>query len=103
MGEIIVSLDGYFCSPRHNLTGNTPEFLEYFRSARDPTALGRRRSTGISFAGNDPRPTRFAAQTLATTVKRPGAVSSVVERLAYTDTQLIFSFYPTCSDVLDAR
>jgi len=102
MGEIIVSLDGYFCSPGHNLAGNTPEFLEYFRSARDPTALKRRSSAGISCAGNDRRPTRFAAQTLATTVKR-GAVSSVVERLVYTDTHLIFSFYPTCSDVLNAR
>lgn len=44
--------------------------------------------------GNDRRPTGFAAQTLATTVKRFGAVSSVVERLVYTDTQLIFSRYP---------
>src|SRR4029077_3136934 len=85
------------------LTGNTPEFLEYFRSARDPTALRRRSSAGISCAGNDRRPTRFAAQRLATKVKRPGAVSSVVERLVYTDTQLIFSFYPTCSGVLGAR
>jgi hypothetical protein len=39
-------------------------------------------------------PTRFAAQRLATTVKRFGALNSVVERLVYTDTQLIFSLYP---------
>jgi hypothetical protein len=41
---------------------------------------------GISCASNDNRPTRFAAQTLAITVKRFGAVSSAVERLVYTDT-----------------
>jgi len=28
MGEIIVSLDGYFCSPEHILTGSTPQFLD---------------------------------------------------------------------------
>jgi hypothetical protein len=31
---------------------------------------------------------------LATTVKRFGAVSSVVERLVYTDSRPIFSLYP---------
>ena len=35
----------------------------------------------------------FAAQSFATTIKRFGAVSSVVERLVYTDNRMIFSHY----------
>ena len=107
MDEIIAALDRYFLFARAQFCWKHAGVLEY-SSAREILGQWRRRSSaGISSGAKDeccracfPR---FAAQTLATTVKRLGAVSSVVERLVYTDTHLIFSFYPTCSDVLNAR
>ena len=94
MGEIIVSPDGYFCSPGHNFDWKHAGVSRAIpQRARSPGQWRRRSSAGISCAGNDHCPTRFAAQTLATTVKRFGAVSSVVERLVYTDTLLIFPHY----------
>ena len=79
MGEIIASLDGYFCSPEHNFNWKTRRSFSSNSAAREILGQWRRRSSaGISYAGNDRRPTGFAAQTLATAVKRFGAVSSVV-------------------------
>src|SRR5437879_4129992 len=94
MGEIIASPDGYFCSPGHNFDWKPRQRFSSNSAAREiPGQWRRRSSAGICCTGNDRCPTRFAAQTLTTTVKRFGAVSSVVERLVYTDTQLIFSHY----------
>ena len=56
------------------LTGNTPEFLNN-SGAQDPAALRRRSSARISCAGNDHRPTKFEAQTLAATVNDQGRLA----------------------------
>ena len=53
MGEIIASLDGYFCLPGHNFDWNTPEYLEQFRSAPDLTAWRQRSSERFSCAGKN--------------------------------------------------
>ena len=85
MGEIIAALHGYFCWPGHNFDWKNVGVSRVILQRGRSTALRRRSSAEISCAGNDHRPTTFAAQTLATTVKRFGAVSSVVERLVYTE------------------
>jgi hypothetical protein len=89
MDEIIAALDRYFYSPEHNFDWKHAEVLEYSSAREIPGQWRRRSSAGISSGAKDeccracfPR---FAAQTLATTVTRPGAVSSVVERLVYTE------------------
>ena len=89
MGEIIALLDGYFCSPEYNFDRQHAGVFREFRSARDARAMEAKELARISCAGNDNRSSAhssgFAAQSLATTVKRPGAVSSVVERLVYSE------------------
>jgi hypothetical protein len=45
----------------------------------------------------------FAGDTPATTLKAQGAVSSVVERLVYTDGRMVFSIIRTRSDMPNAR
>ena len=85
MDEIIAALDRYFYSPEHNFDWKHAEVLEYSSAREIPGQRRRRSSQEIACAGTDHCPTRFAAQTLATTVTRPGAVSSVVERLVYTE------------------
>jgi hypothetical protein len=73
MGEIIVSLDGYFCFPGRNFDWKHAGVSRLIPQRGDPAAWRQRRSARISCSGNDHCPTRFAAQTLATTVKRFGA------------------------------
>jgi hypothetical protein len=95
MGEIIASLDGYFCSPEHNFDWKHAGVSQVIpQCARSEGNGGERVRQESPALGNDHCPTRFAAPTLATTVKRFGAVSSVVERLVYTDGGMIFSLYP---------
>ena len=71
------------------LTGNTAELLEYFRGARDSRHGGKGVRQDNSCIGNDNRCSAWSldlrCSRLPLQSKRLGAVSSVVERLVYTE------------------
>ena len=97
MGEIIVSLDGYFCSPEHNFDSKHAGVSRVNSAVLQiPTVLRRSSSERISCADNDRCLTRFAAQVLASKLKRPRAVNSVVERLVHTDFRGLFAVLRLC-------
>jgi len=76
MGEIIASLGGYFYSPGHNFdwkhAGVSRVIPQRARSQGNGGEGVRQESPALAITT---APTGFAAQTLATTVKRFGAVS----------------------------
>jgi hypothetical protein len=90
MGEIIALLHGYFCSPRRNFDWKHVAGFPITSAARQKPTAWRRRSSENLMRGQGQSHCSacfpgFAAQSPATTVTRLRAVSSVVERLVYTE------------------
>ena len=88
MGNIIVSLGGYSYWPKHNLTRNTPEFLKYL--AVPQLASIQAKELGKNLMRWQAQLLRHVPATICSAVSCHyshtfRAVSSVVERLVYTE------------------
>ena len=89
MHEVIASLDGYFCSPERNFDwkrGGVSRIPPAGVRVYSETIRGVPQKSHLLVTDNPSRvPREFADDTTATTVTQTRAVSSVVERLVYTE------------------